>query len=366
VILYEVLTGRRPDRDADIPPPGVDPELDRIVGKCLSADPAKRYSSAALLAADLRAWLAPAAVAPVRRRGQIAALALAAVVLGASITFAVLRPPKDRSPDGWRAWARKELQARRTVTLVDADGNPALGLRLVAGAGPAKAERDPAGWWVVHTTGATLAEFLDDPGVDGFVLRGEFRGNIQSGPPVAGLYVASRRVPAAGGPDWHYQLEYRFQDSPLNLAPPDRPAGPPAPPRPLPPNVKKYAPVAKKLIGDPAGKRDVRYHGSPFDGPGDNPEGGRSWPIEQDRPEPGGPWRTLAIRARGDTFAVAFDGGDEVPVPNLRPDQLAKLQNRGVLEWPGPPLRFTARGGLGVTVEGGSAAVRNLTVTPSP
>jgi hypothetical protein len=255
------------------------------------------------------------------------------------------------------------LQAGRTVTLVDADGNPAPGFRFVAGGGPAKAERDAAGWWAVHTTGATVAEFLDDPGVDGFVLRGEVRGIFQAGPPAAGLYAASRRVPAAGGGDWHYQLEYRFQDNPLNLAP--APA-PPAPPRVLPPNVKVYRPTSKKLIGDPGGKREVRFHGSPFDGPGDNPEGGRSWPIGQDRPEPGGPWRTLAIRARGDTFAVAWDGGDELPVPNLRPDQLAKMQNRGVLEWPGPPLRFTARAGLGVTVEGGSAAVRNLTVTPSP
>jgi hypothetical protein len=57
------------------------------------------------LAADLRAWLAPAL--PERRRGQFAALALAVVVLGVSITLAVLRPPKDRSPDGWREWARR-------------------------------------------------------------------------------------------------------------------------------------------------------------------------------------------------------------------------------------------------------------------
>ena len=99
------------------------------------------------------------------------------------------------------------------MTLVGADGNP-LGFRFAAGGGPAKAERDPAGWWAVHTTGATLAEFLDEPGVDGFVLKGEFRGNFQAGPPTAGLYVASRRVPA-GGPDWHYQLEYRYQDNPL-------------------------------------------------------------------------------------------------------------------------------------------------------
>jgi hypothetical protein len=364
VILYELLTGRRPDRDAGFAPPGAGPALDRIVVRCLSADPAQRYPTAAALANDLRAWLEPPAVAP-RRRWPAVALAAAIVVVGAGITLAILRPKKADGPDDWRAWARKELQENRPVTLVDKVGNPAPGVRFVAGAGPAKAGRDATGWWGVHTTTTSLAEFLDDPGVDGFVLRGEFRGDFQTGRPLVGLYVASRSVLAAGGDDWHYQLEYSFRDNLLNLAPANPP---PAPPRaqPLPPNVKKFKPTSKKLIGDPTGSREVRFHGSPFNGRGDLPEGGRSWKIEADRPEPGGPWRTLAIRARDETFAVSWDGGDEEPVPNLSPRQLARMQNRGVLEWPDPPLRFTSRGGLGVIVEGGSAAIRNLTIAPSP
>jgi hypothetical protein len=114
------------------------------------------------------------------------------------------------------------------------------------------------------------------------------------------------------------------------------------------------------------GKREVRFHGSPFVGLGNVTTGERSWPIGVDRPTEGGPWRKLAIRARGDAFTVSWDGGEEVAVTNPSAEDRFKLQNRGVLEWPGPPLRFTARGGLGVYVEGGSAAVRNLTVGPSP
>src|SRR5207244_2327091 len=117
--------------------------------------------------------------------------------------------------------------------------------------------------------------------------------------------------------------------------------------------------------GGPEAKRVAQFHASRFDGPGDLVDGGRSWPIEADRPQAGGPWRKLAIRARGDAFAVAWDAEREVPVPNLRPEQADKMQNRGGIQWPDPPLHFTARGGLGVAVEGGSAAVRNLTITPS-
>lgn len=362
VILYELLTGRRPDRDIPPPPPGVDPELDRIVGKCLSADLAERYPSAARLADDLQAWLTPTVPAR-RRRWPAVALALAVVFVAGGLTLAMLRKPKEQEPDEWRAWARRELQAGRPVTLVDGEGNPAPGFRFVAGGGPAKAERDPTGVWGVHTTGSSLGEFLADPGIDAFTLAGEFRGDLRAGPPRVGLYVASRRVPVPGGNDWHYQLEYWFKESPLNVAPA---AVPPVPPPPPGPKTKVYAPVGKRLIGDPTGKREVRYHGGSFDGKGDNPEGGRSWTIEPDRPAAGGPWRTLAVRARGDTFAVAWDGGNEFSVPKLEAGQLDKLQNRGVFEWPDPPLRFTARGGLGVIVEGGSAAVRNLTITPSP
>jgi len=73
VTLYEVLTGRRPynassfsdlprliETTAPTPPSSIDSaipaELDRICLKCLSKSPEERYSNAALLAADLRAW----------------------------------------------------------------------------------------------------------------------------------------------------------------------------------------------------------------------------------------------------------------------------------------------------------------------
>jgi hypothetical protein len=80
VILYELLTGRRPfeakDRGSlcrrickEAPPlprvirSDLDPRLEGIVLKCLKKDPARRYASAGLLADDLRQWLAGEPVA---------------------------------------------------------------------------------------------------------------------------------------------------------------------------------------------------------------------------------------------------------------------------------------------------------------
>jgi serine/threonine-protein kinase len=72
-VLYECLTGRPPFEAASgwetmqqviyadvVPPrlvnPAVPPEMDAIVVQCLEKDPARRYASAADLAADLRRW----------------------------------------------------------------------------------------------------------------------------------------------------------------------------------------------------------------------------------------------------------------------------------------------------------------------
>ena len=376
VILYELLTGTRPERGDRPPAPGADPELDRIVLKCVAADPADRYPSAAALGGDLRRWLDPAAP-PARRRLPVAVAGV--VFVGAGVGLAALLwsggPTPEATAARWRAWAREELREGRTVTLVDGHGNPAPGFRFVAGGGPEKAERQPAGVWAVSTTARALAELLDDPGIDDFTLAGEFRPNPPGPLLRAGLFVASRRVPAAGGADWHYQLEYFYRENLLNVNAPQALAPPPAPP-PAPvevaPKKKKYGAVDKKLVPDkpgekaPTGEREVRYHGSPFGPPGDNPEPMRSWTINVDRPEPGGPWRKLAIRARGESYAVSWDGKDEEPVRELRDDERGKLQSRGVIPWPGAPLRFTPRGGLGVIVIGGSAAVRNVTLTPHP
>jgi tRNA A-37 threonylcarbamoyl transferase component Bud32 len=69
VVLFELLTGRRPKFDpektdeGDVPRPGAGSDLDMIVQKALRGDPERRYPSADQFAEDLRRYLAGLPVA---------------------------------------------------------------------------------------------------------------------------------------------------------------------------------------------------------------------------------------------------------------------------------------------------------------
>jgi hypothetical protein len=373
VILYELLAGFRPGEDtatstsnfsrvdatSQREPPGVEPLLSSIVARCLAEEPKERYASAALLAADLRHW--SRSTEPRARRWKPAVLLAGSfILLAALITIAVVKWPKkdNKSPDP-RAFIRDELRAGRSVTLVDADGNASAAVQLL---GNGSAERDPGGWWTVQSTDKALAEFLDDPGVDSFTLTGEVRANRLASIPSTGLYVGHRRIASADG-DWHFQVEYLYQESPANYraAPaPDVPAPPP------PPKTKVYKPKVVIPPGQPGGSRVIRLHGTQLtSGPGENPEDLNVWMVGADAPTEGGPWRQMGIRASGTTFTVSWEGIEEHPTPELPVVILDKMQVF-LRERPDPPLAFTSRGGLGVYVSGGSASFRNLTIHPVP
>jgi tetratricopeptide (TPR) repeat protein len=121
VVLYELLAGRLPvqpmdatgtdeaslrrwleSRSQPIAPPShvnpqVDGPIDRIVLKCLAADPARRFASAAELAADLADYLGPrqSAARWVRRnrRGVLAGGLAATLALGGGLGWWFSLPP---------------------------------------------------------------------------------------------------------------------------------------------------------------------------------------------------------------------------------------------------------------------------------
>jgi serine/threonine-protein kinase len=362
IILHELFTGARPTpfqdetNSATDRRPNLDPMLQGIVAKCLSPNPASRYTSAARLAADLRAWLRQT-----RGRRRFALLTAGAILMGAiAIYVAILWPAKLDAAADWRSWARRELRAGRPVTLVDAKGNPAPSMRFIAGEKSAKAERDSVGWWTVHTTDEALAEFLDNPGVDSFTLTGDVRGNRLASIPEAGLFVAHRRIAQPDG-DWHFHFEYVFQECAANFRTGAAPARPP-----VPPPGKGIAIRPDRIVAPavPPGKRLARLRGSQLaDGPGNNSEDLGGWEIGADAQVEGGPWRCLRIRASNSTFTVSWDGQDELTTSEFTASQLGKMQIL-LRERPDPPLQFSVRGGIGVYVKGGSASFRNLTVVP--
>jgi WD40 repeat protein len=131
-VLYELLTGRPPFREADnldtllkvtqtepIPPsrlrPGLPPDLEKICLKCLRKDPARRYHSSEALARDLERFLdgEPVEARPVGAvervtnwaRRRPAPAALAAVSVSATLCLLV----------GW-LYFTAHLQASETAT----------------------------------------------------------------------------------------------------------------------------------------------------------------------------------------------------------------------------------------------------------
>jgi tetratricopeptide (TPR) repeat protein len=73
IVLYEMLTGERPDSREPRPPRGVHPQLRRICMQCLAA-PHQRYATAQDLANDLRRFQARS------RQGRLRRVVLAALV----------------------------------------------------------------------------------------------------------------------------------------------------------------------------------------------------------------------------------------------------------------------------------------------
>jgi serine/threonine protein kinase/tetratricopeptide (TPR) repeat protein len=172
VVLYELLTGRRPFdvhparmydavrilvEQTPRPPSqvvaGLDRDLDVIVGKALAKDPERRYGSAQDLADDLRRWLKcePIEARPptiwyrvdrfVRRRRRLSAgLAVVAVALATALVLTVRATANALRAE---AVAKRQTRAARESLTILTD--------LFSQASPGRAGHD-----------VTLVEFLED------------------------------------------------------------------------------------------------------------------------------------------------------------------------------------------------------------
>jgi len=94
LMLAEMATGKRSASPTDLPP-----QLERVIQRCLEADPDERWQSARDLKWELESIAEAPAPAPARRHTLLAVSALAAVtLLAAALAYTYLRPSTSAQP----------------------------------------------------------------------------------------------------------------------------------------------------------------------------------------------------------------------------------------------------------------------------
>jgi serine/threonine protein kinase len=211
VILYEVLTGRRPFSDEggsgalqqriireDPPRPraikaGLPRALEAIILKCLEKEPRHRYASAGLLADDLQRYLRDEPIAPqawrhARRLWRRAAQHPARLVLAVSLLAAMVIIPTVmhfRDPErSWRVYEQQLAHGQKAV-LIGESGSPKWWPCNVA---QAIQQARPDGAFCVHSWEHCLIELLGDPRTEHFRLNAQIKLLEQDSGGWAGLY----------------------------------------------------------------------------------------------------------------------------------------------------------------------------------
>ncbi len=203
VLLYELLTGRRPFtslkrdelsseiRTSDPPPPRslsrrLDRNLETIVLKCLEKDPARRYDSAGALADDLARWLKgePILARPaswprrlgrfLRRHRVLTATAVLGLLTAAAIPlvqyYQYLRDP-ERILEGYR----KDLSKGETVTLIGATGPPRVQRWAVAEGAARRSEAGDGAFCISSFATPSVLELFPNPGQPRFRYQVQIR-----------------------------------------------------------------------------------------------------------------------------------------------------------------------------------------------
>lgn len=358
VILYELLSGRRPfpgrtwaDLRAQVcHGPPADPvtmpagrrvgrRLERVVLRCLERDPGRRFRSAADLADALRRAAAP-------RRGWRMAAVAAMAVAGVAAAASGYRPPGE---SGWPDLpsvhdARARLKRGEEVVLID--GGPPAAYDLTMGPGSGKLiERDDGTVGVLgRGLTACLVELLPELPPGRFRLTAEVRHEVGAGE--VGLYAAGTacRTPC-GRQAFVAAINY------ADLGPPASPPRTPDDPG------RRVATPGTILVGeDPrqAGRLSRRNLTAAK----------RHWDVVPDAGPPG--WRRLSLDIDDGGVTVGWEGDrlGTMTQEFLTESRDAVCARLADLTAAALPVR--THGSIGIYVNRALAGVRRVSIRPLP
>jgi serine/threonine protein kinase len=369
VILYELLTGRRPfagsGRNEVVqavlnrePAPlrsvraELGPGLETIVGKCLEKEPARRYATAAALADDLARWQQsrPLEAQPRTWSRQIGdrlrvgnrrlpslALALLLACLAGTVVL-TLQPSgslgvDSAPPPRELVEIENQLAQKQTVELLGPTGHPRWYRWRTETRRPPPA-RYPDEPLKIESYTVGLMELLPDPQQAHYLFRAEVC-HSEANDGFVGVFLLA----STSGPD----------DAPKHA----------------------FCSLMFADVGDQEGM--VGLYLNTFREP-DLQRGLQRWRAQmygKRRPPPGGgglSWRKLAIEVAPDKLVASFEGEQLCIMPRLLQDGFAR--NMWSQQHPLPPVpampTFSPRGGLGLMVYRGRALFRNVAVEPLP
>jgi hypothetical protein len=349
VILYELLTGRRPftgqSREetlhhiltTPVPPPRshrpeIDAALEGVVMKCLEKEPERRYQSAGELAADLGRWLrgglrppAPAGrlarlVRGVRRHPLRAAAAGSAAVLALLVALVVAAAfqPQPRGP--------KEPPPDPPITLIGDAGPPKEVQWLFGGKGVTV--RPTTDGFSFRATTPAAAQLLAEPPWESYCLEADVRQEAaRMG--AAGVFFGGVRYPTDGG-SCHLLCGMGIAERGLLSG-------------------QLFLTVSRTPDDNPAVSRSATlFRDHPFTG--------------VDKPDVEAPWHQLAVEVTGKDVKLHFDGR------HLRTVSSEEICRGGALLFNKagePGWTSVPRGGIGVYVDKDVAATfRRVTIRP--
>jgi serine/threonine-protein kinase len=343
-MLHELLTGQlprssdNPERllDAaqpDNPPPatvkpGLDPRLDRVIRKCLSRDPAARYTDGSAVAADLNAWLGRA-----RRWRPIAAAAV--VFLIATIaTMAIVRNRKPTpEPDQAAVLAeiQKEIAAGKPVTLIGPTGKPRW-FDVVVGRDQVKPYvSDVDQTFTIDNSEFVLVE-LPPTNRDRYRVSAEVRQLTSGSKGDFGLYAGRHWLPHETGGEvdcfatlWFDDADGRGPGGFWTTA------------------VRPHQRIAG--MGTVSGGLELA-HGE----------------YRPDPPAPGSGWHLLTVDVDPQGAGWTFDGRAAGRTSFQLPGRQRTMFKKTARLAEGADPAFSPAGGYGLIVAGGSASFRNVTV----